>query len=105
MLLSVNLTTVPPSDEAILRQKMKIVAQSLSPNERARARDALVDYLQHEGFKVHGSDLELGTYNRHTGIFTDTAPERFIADFLRAGLIKGHFMANKGYSFPWLGIF
>jgi hypothetical protein len=103
MLLSVNLTTIPPGREVVLKQKMKIVTQSLSWDERERARDALVSYLEREGFKMEGNDLVLGTYNRQTGNFTDINPERFIMDFLRAGTIKGHFMANKGYIIPWLG--
>jgi len=103
MLLSVNLTTIPPGDEVVLKQKMKIATQSLGRDHRARRRDALVACLEREGFKMKDNDLVLGTYKRQMGNFTDITPERFIMDFLTAGIIKGHFMKNKDYTIPWLG--
>jgi HNH endonuclease len=44
----------------------------------------------------------LGTFDTESGRFLDTTPQAFIRDFALASLVKGHFMANKGYRLPGL---
>lgn len=104
LILSVNFSIAQKQGDAfILEQTMKVSTQSLNSDERNANRDALLGCLYSEGFSIaKNNHLILGTYDGKKAEFIDTPVVRFIKDFLRAGLIKGHFMANKGYSIPSL---
>ncbi len=104
MLFSVNLTTASKKGDAIaLQQTLKLSAKKLSKESRNKNRHSLIDCLLSEGFTITDTNkIILGYYNTKNKSFLDTSATQFIKDFIKVAIIKGHFMANKGYSLPFL---
>jgi hypothetical protein len=104
MLLSVNLTLGENSDGSILlSQKLKLATRAMTSEERVDAVRMLATHLTSLGFQVEPDGrVVFGTFAGAAGRFLDTTPKAFLRDFLSAAVLKGHFMANKGYELPGL---
>lgn len=104
MLLSVNLTLVREARGILaLEQRLVIPARTLTPDARAKALGRLAAALRGAELEVTESGrVSFGTFDVPAGKFIDTTPRRFVADFVRAAVIKGHFMTNKGYTLAGL---
>ena len=104
MLFSVNLTTATEdSNGIVVEQTLSIKSQRLDPQQREQNRNALVERLKEMGYEIHGkSRVYLGTFDCREATFLDTTPVAFMRDFVVLSVVKGHFMANKGYSLPGL---
>jgi len=104
MLFSVNLTTATKDlNGMVVEQTLSIKSQSLDPHQREQNRKALVECLHGMGYEIHGkSRVYLGTFDGRGATFLDTTAVAFMRDFVVLSVVKGHFMANKGYSLPGL---
>ena len=104
MLFSVNLTTATEDPSGIVvEQTLSIRSQSLESRQRVMNRDALLQCLKGMGYEIReGNRVYLGTFHGKTATFLDTSAVRFMRDFVALAVVKGHFMANKGYELPGL---
>lgn len=104
MLFSLNLTRMRGTTDVVsLEQKLLISGRSMNSAERAGAVAALAGQLRRAEVDVSDDGrVVLGTFDGRRGVFIDTAPKRFMRDFVVASVLKGHYMANKGYSLPGL---
>lgn len=104
MLFSVNLTTASKRGDALLlHQTLKITTKKLSKESRYKNKNSLTNCLLSEGFTITDTNkIILGYYDIRNKSFLDTSATQFIKDFVKISIIKGHFMANKGYSLPFL---
>ena len=104
MLISVNLTLGENIDGSILLgQKLKLATRAMTPQQRVDAVRMLASHLGSLGFQVEPDGrVVFGTFAGDEGRFLDTTPKAFLRDFLSAAVLKGHFMANKGYELPGL---
>lgn len=104
LLLSLNFSTAPrEGDTVALEQRLTIISQNLTRRGRLENRDALVNCLAAEGFTIEEPNtIIFGHYDFARDKLIGTGPNQFVRDFVKAALIKGHFMANKGYSLPFL---
>jgi len=108
MLFSINLTTEKEASGIIsLDQQIKFSEGrgANSKETRRQKQQLLCDVLLSEGFLIFGSAvLVLGTFDTHRSVFLDTTPDKFLLDFIRVSILKGHFMGNKGYQLETIGV-
>lgn len=106
MLFSVNLTTVKADGDGLaIQQTLTIISRQLTSTQRESNRDALVQCLQGLGYQVDDRNrVYLGTFDGASRTFLDTTAVAFIRDFVVLAVVKGHFMANKGYTLPGLRV-
>lgn len=104
MLFSVNLTTGRDDNGTILlQQKLKLATRGLTTDERSASVEALAIRLREAGLAVsEGRDVVFSPFEARTGSFTRSTAAVFIRDFVITAVLKGHYMANKGYSLPGL---
>lgn len=104
MLFSVNLTTATEDANGIVvEQTLTIRSRNLTAEERVQNRQALVQCLSGMGYEIRqGRHVYLGTFDGNSATFLDTTAVAFIRDFVALAIVKGHFMANKGYVLPGL---
>ncbi|GAB4209401.1 MAG: hypothetical protein OHK0013_28820 [Sandaracinaceae bacterium] len=104
LLFSLNLTRMRDTADIIsLEQRLLMSGRSMQPAERAAAVTALAAQLRRAEVDVSDDGrVACGTFDGRRGSFLDTTPKRFVRDFVVASVLKGHFMANKGYSLPGL---
>lgn len=104
MLFMLNLDTQKDAKGIIfLTQKIKFVDRykvnsKLASEYRRNKQLIFTNYLRKLGLEItDNNDLIFGIFDTKTKRLLNTAPEKFINDFIAISIIKGHFMANKGY--------
>lgn len=104
MLLSVNLTLNGDAAQSIvLQQRMKLSTQAMTQEQRSEGANLVAEHVRRMGLEVTPDrDVIFGTFDGRKGRFVDTNARAFLRDFLTTAVIKGHFMANKGYALPGL---
>lgn len=104
MLFSVNLSTGRrDARNIVLAQRLKLATRGISVSERGDAMAKLRGSAKQLGYDVDDAgDVALGTFDGRSGEFLDTSPKAFVRDFVLLSVLKGHFMANKGYRLPGL---
>jgi hypothetical protein len=104
MIFTINLSSNRDSeDQLFLTSKFRFTQQPKGHKELATAHNKLKQYLFAEilynlDFDItDNNDIIFGIYDLGSKKFLTTSPEKFISDFLVVTILKGHFMANKGY--------
>lgn len=63
----------------------------------------MIRCLDGMGYEIReGNRVYLGTFDGKTAKFLDTTAVAFMREFVALAVVKGHFMANKGYDLPGL---
>ena len=106
MLFSVNLTTATAdSNGVVVEQTLTIISRNLDTEQREQNRTALAQCLHGMGYDIRGGrKVYLGTFDGNAARFLDTTAVAFVRDFVTLAIVKGHFMANKGYVLPGLRV-
>lgn len=104
MLFSVNLSAGRrDARNIVLTQRLKLATRGITVSERGSAMAKLRGSAKQLGYDVDDAgDVALGTFDGRSGEFLDTSPKAFVRDFVLLSVLKGHFMANKGYQLPGL---
>lgn len=104
MLLSLNLSLTRRKSTSILElgQTIAMRAREFTVSDRQRRADEASRYLRKMVFDVsEARQLVFGTFGVQSGAFLDVTAPGFVANFLQAALIVGHFQGNKGYLLPY----
>lgn len=102
MLFSMNLSTLRKKEIVQnvlpLRQTISLTApRAISSSERRKRRDELVEHLSSIGMEFDKNRVWLGDFDIRNGVFVDTSSQVFLRHLIILSVIKGHYMANKGY--------
>jgi hypothetical protein len=104
MLFSINFSDLKyiTRNTVHLNQLIKITTSNKTSTsaQRAYGVSGILTLLQKEKMLIDGKTVLLGKYDFKNNKFIDTTAEKFIFDFVKVGIIKGHFMGNKNYSIP-----
>lgn len=102
MLFSVNLTFGQDGSNMLaLRQRLMLANRSLKAEDRREAAEALATRLRGCGLHVtEDRDIVFRSFDVGKKAFVGTSAAAFIRDFVIAAVIKGPYMANKGYELP-----
>lgn len=102
LLFSINfsLKKYIKGNSVILNQLIKITTSNKTSTsaQRAYGVSGILTLLQKEKMLIEDKTVLLGKYDFRNNKFIDTTAEKFILDFVKVGIIKGHFMGNKNYS-------
>lgn len=104
MIFTINLSKHKDEKKQLaLTSKLTFTQQPDGHKELATSHRKLKQYLFAEilnnlGYDItDNNDIVFGIYDLNTKQFLNTSSEKFINDFLVVTILKGHFMANKGY--------
>jgi hypothetical protein len=103
MIFTINLSKQKYNEEVALVSKLTFTQQPDGHKEIAKSHRRLKQYLLAEILNNIGiditdnNDVVFGIYDLNSSQFLNTSAEKFIHDFLVVTILKGHFMANKGY--------
>lgn len=104
MIFTINLSKHKDEEKQLfLTSKLVFTQQPGGHKELATSYRKLKQYLFAEilnnlGYDItDNNDILFGIYDLNTKQFLNTSAEKFLNDFLVVTILKGHFMANKGY--------
>ncbi|MCB0540030.1 MAG: HNH endonuclease [Chitinophagales bacterium] len=104
MIFTINLSRhKDESSQLSLTSKLTFTQQLDGHKDLAISHRKLKQYLFAEilnnlGYDItDNNDILFGIFDLKTNEFLTTSAEKFLNDFLVVSILKGHFMANKGY--------
>ncbi len=99
MVFSLNLTLADNDEEELtLQQRLRLSTRDMLSEDRSGAANALASLLRVLGLDVTPErDITFPIFNVRAGKFAGTSASSFIRDFVVVGVLKGHYMGNKGY--------
>jgi hypothetical protein len=72
--------------------------KDLATSHRKLKQYLFAEILNNMGYDItDNNNILFGIYDLKAKQFLNTSPEKFLNDFLVVSILKGHFMANKGY--------
>ena len=106
MVFSLNLTLADDDeDELTLRQRLRMSTRGVSSEDRLAAAHKLASRLLDLGLDVTPErDITFPTFKARAGKFVGSSASAFIRQFVITAVVKGHYMANKGYMLPGLDL-
>lgn len=106
MVFSLNLTLADDDeDELTLRQRLRMSTRGVSSEDRLAAANKLASRLLDLGLDVTPErDITFPTFKGRAGKFVGSSASAFIREFVITAVVKGHYMANKGYTLPGLDL-
>lgn len=112
MIFTINMTKQKDAlGQLFLLSKFTFKQQTKGHEELASAhrqlkRQLFEEILNRLDFDLtDNNDILFGIFNLKTKKFLNTTAEKFLQDFLVVSILKGHFMANKGYEIELLPSF
>lgn len=103
MLFSVNLSLGDQGDRMLLGQQLKLSTRNIDSRIRQMNTQKLIKAIGNQHINVDDKQYALlAIYDKRKNIFVKSSPQKFLTDFIKVGLIKGHFSQNKGYCIPSL---
>lgn len=102
MLFSINLTIGQDGSNVLaLRQRLMLANRSLKAEDRSEAAEMLAMQLRGCGLEVtEDRDIVFNSFDAGRKAFVGTTAAAFIREFVITAVIKGPYMANKGYELP-----
>lgn len=99
LLFSVNLSSGEDGQLIVLKQQIRLSTRKINKAERENNTQLTILALEKEKYFIDGNRwIHVGAYDKTKKKFIDTTADKFINDFIKISLIKGHYSRNKGFS-------
>ena len=104
MLFSVNITMGHDGSDIVqLKQRLALSTRGLTVDQRRGSTDEMAAQLRQSGLTIEDRNIVFTPFNTKSGKFDGGTASAFVRDFVVTAVLKGHYMANKGYSLPGIG--
>ena len=105
MLFSVNITMGHDGSDIVqLKQRLALSTRGLTVDQRRGSTDEMAAQLRQSGLTIEDRNIVFTPFNTKSGKFDGGTASAFVRDFVVTAVLKGHYMANKGYSLPVSGL-